>query len=163
MKTLLIMRHAKSSWKDAGLDDHDRTLNRRGKEAAPRMGCFLQDQGVHPGVIFCSSAKRASATAKLVVEAAGWDVEIHEHADLYLAAPSQYLSIVQERADPADVAMVVGHNPGLEQLIYLTTSQAEAMPTAAVARVEFNVDQWHELDDSTAGQLRDLWRPRELE
>src|SRR4029079_4472733 len=85
MKTLLVMRHAKSSWKDATLDDHDRPLKKRGQKAAPKMGALLCERGLVPDLIVSSTALRAVATSKAVAEACGYVREIQLVHDLYLA------------------------------------------------------------------------------
>ena len=95
MKTLLILRHAKSSWKDASLADHDRPLNKRGKRDAPRMGRLLQEQDLVPDRIISSTAKRARNTAKAVAKACNCKDKVELTSEFYHAGPGAYLAVLQ--------------------------------------------------------------------
>lgn len=162
MKTLLILRHAKSDWDDPALADHDRPLNARGKRDAPRMGEVLRREGLAPEAILCSSAKRARKTAELVSEAAGLEGEPQLLDELYAAAPSAYLKACAGLGEDIDTAMVVGHNPGLEELLEMLTGELLPLPTAALAQVELPIANWAELRKRVRGRLVNLWRPKEL-
>lgn len=163
MKTLLIMRHAKSSWKDPGMTDHDRPLNDRGRRAAPRMGRLLDEQHLRPTRVLCSTAQRARETAQLLSTSATDFPDVQFLEDLYLAAPETYVAHLRQQGESAACAMVIGHNPGLEQLVGLLTGEQEAFPTAALAAVELPLDVWSELHLGMSGRLAGLWLPRELE
>jgi len=162
MKLLLILRHAKSSWSNSSLGDHDRPLNERGKRDAPRMGRLLNEQGLRPDAVLSSTAKRAKKTARKVIEASGYALEVDLLGDLYLAHADVYLEILREQDESHQCIMVVGHNPGLQNLVRLLTGQAEAFPTAALAQVELPIDRWQDLTTDTVGRLVYLWRPKEL-
>ncbi len=163
MKTLLLLRHAKSDWSHQGQRDHDRTLNPRGRRDAPRMGRLLQAQTLQPDMILCSSAKRARKTAKLVVEGGDLQATIEVVSDLYLAPPETYVEVLhQQGADGARILMV-GHNPGIERFANRLTGAQEAFPTAALAEIGLEIDEWSELSLDTPGRLRNFWRPRELD
>src|SRR5262245_25690191 len=108
MKMLLILRHAKSSWKDEELPDHDRPLNKRGKREAPRMGRLLADHGLLPELILCSTAKRAKKTAARVIKSSGYAGPIEFHRELYAAPPAEYVVVLRQFGDPHDRVMVVG-------------------------------------------------------
>jgi phosphohistidine phosphatase len=162
MKTLLILRHAKSSWKDPWLADHDRPLNQRGKRDAPRIGALIEDQGLTPDLILSSTAKRARATAKAVADACSYDTDIQFTRDLYHAAPEDYLDALGGLSTDPDIVMVVGHNPGLEYLLEVLTGETRRLPTAALVQVALPVDNWQSLTDETDGDLVNLWRPREI-
>ena len=162
MKSLLIMRHAKSSWDNPALSDHERVLNARGLKDAPRMGALLAGQNVVPEAIFSSTAVRAQMTADIVAEACEFTSDIVFDDDLYLAEPSSYLTVLATLDNDVTRAMVIGHNPGLEHLIAMLTGDRVEMPTAALAQVELDIDEWRGIGDSPAGQLAELWRPREL-
>jgi len=162
VKTLLVLRHAKSSWKDPYLADHDRPLNKRGKQAAPLMGELLQSQDLLPELIISSTARRAVQTAELVAEYSGYERQIHYSRDLYAADPQAYIEVLQLLTGDYDCVMVVGHNPGLEDLIEMLTGEWERMPTAALAQVELPLESWQELSDESSGRLVNLWRPKEL-
>lgn len=163
MKTLLILRHAKSSWNDPGMTDHDRPLNARGKQDAPHIGRLLREQGLLPDLILSSTAKRARSTAKRVV--AGGELACSPQLldRLYLAPAETYIEVLrQQLADFARI-LVVGHNPGLEDLVVSTTGVSLALPTAALVQVEFEIDTWFELPHPGQGKLIAHWEPRELE
>ena len=162
MKTLLILRHAKSSWRELGLSDHDRPLNKRGKRDAPRIGSLLSREDLLPDLIISSTAVRARKTAQLVMEASGYDGELRLEGDLYAAEPQAYVDILQALPDEIGRVMVVGHNPGLEELLEQLTRDAESLPTAALAQVSLNLEAWQDLDEDTQASLIHLWLPRQL-
>lgn len=162
MKSLLVLRHAKSSWDNARLADHDRPLNDRGQKDAPRMGRLLRAEGLVPDLILSSSAERALATAEAVAVAAGYDNEIVITRSLYHADVDTCLELLAELPDEVNRVMLVGHNPTWEMLVESLTGEMELMPTAAVALIELPVANWQDLSESTVGKLVDLWRPREL-
>jgi phosphohistidine phosphatase len=161
-KTLLILRHAKSSWKDEGLADYDRPLKKRGKRDAPRMGALLCREGLVPDFIITSSAKRAHATTELVIEACAYEGDVRVTRDLYQADMLTYFDVLREVDDAYHRVMVVGHNPGLEMFVDALTGTDEPMPTAALALVQLPIDTWRDLDEGTVGELVNLWRPRDL-
>lgn len=163
MKTLLVLRHAKSSWRDTGLADHDRPLNKRGQRDAPRMGRLLSQQDLVPDLIISSSAVRARKTAQLAIEAMDYDGELRLERELYAADPEAYLDALQALPDAFERVMVIGHNPGLEELIEMLTGDWQRLPTAALAQVELELDTWQDLSEETPGRLVHLWLPRELE
>ncbi len=162
MKTLLVMRHAKSSWHNANLDDHDRPLNHRGKQDAPRMGHWLREQQLVPERIVTSTAKRARSTAKAVAKTCGFAGEVLRDSTLYLAEPDAYLPVFRNSPENCECVMVVGHNPGVEGLVECLTENYTRMPTAAIARIELSLDTWHNLDDTTVGRLVQTCCPKEL-
>lgn len=161
MKTLLVMRHAKSSWADPGQADHDRPLNERGRRDAPRMGLWLAEQGLAPDAILCSSAARARETAEAVADASGADAPAVRPM-LYGGDVEDYLAELRRLGDDVDVALIVGHNPTVSELVDALADAEEAMPTAAVAHLALPVARWTELDEDVEGALAALWRPREL-
>ncbi len=163
MKTLLILRHAKSSWKDAALSDHERPLNKRGHRDAPKMGRLLREKKHLPQLIIGSSAKRVHETIEHFSEAGGYKGEILYRDTLYLGEPADYFTLLKAVDDRYDRVMVVGHNPGLEALLELLTGEEVVMPTAALAEVGLAVDHWQELDETANATLLNLWLPRQLE
>lgn len=162
MKTMLLLRHAKSSWKHPELADHDRPLNKRGKRTAPRVSALLQDADLIPDLILCSSAVRAHTTALLVAKACAYEAEIKRIRKLYLAEPQTYVEVLRQVAEKHARVLVVGHNPGLEALIEALTGEAMAMPTAALAQVELSLKRWSDLDTDTDCKLVNVWRPKDL-
>jgi phosphohistidine phosphatase len=163
MKTLLLLRHAKSSWKDEQVEDHDRPLNKRGKRDAPRIGELLQQAQLVPQLIISSTAKRARKTASRLAKKCGYQGVIELDGTLYLAPPEAYLAAIRGIDDPVSCAMVVGHNPGLEQLLALLTGHDTHLPTAALARVQLDVEAWRDVNSQMRGALVELWQPSELE
>jgi phosphohistidine phosphatase len=162
MKTLLVLRHAKSSWSDASLSDHDRPLNKRGRRDAPRIGQLLAREALTPKVIITSSARRALTTAEAVADASGFEGEMLVTRALYHADPEGYLAAARQHGGEHDIIMVVGHNPGIEDLVECFSAGWERMPTAALAEVRLVIDAWGELDDSAQGRVVNVWLPREL-
>lgn len=162
MKTLLILRHAKSSWKRSELADHDRPLNKRGKHDAPRMGKLLMDEELIPELIISSTAERAKKTTELLANEMGYTGEIVYDRDLYAAWPEAYIETLCVLPDDYETVMVVGHNPGLEDLLEMLTDEVERMPTAALAQVSLPIENWRELSFDIKGELIYIWRPKEL-
>ena len=162
MKTLLILRHAKSSWKDDALPDHDRPLNKRGKADAPHMGALLRREELLPDLILCSTAKRARTTAELAAEESGYEGELRLSRELYSFDAEPYLEALTELDNEYRSVMIVGHNPAMEELIEALAGQYERMPTAALAQIDLPIESWSDLDDEVGGRLVSLWRPREL-
>lgn len=162
MKTLFLMRHAKSSWKDETLSDHDRPLNKRGRKDAPRMGQLFLEQGFRPEVWLSSTALRARTTAEILADTTGFEGEIELRPDLYHAQPEDYIAAIREVDDTMDSVIVFGHNPGLEELLAGLIGREETLPTAALAQVELPIEHWKDLDSKTQGRRIHIWRPKEL-
>jgi len=161
MKTLLLLRHAKSSWDDASWRDFDRPLNKRGLTSAPKVGRFLRKKGIRPELILSSPAVRAKKTAQLVSEAAGLAVGTEYEERIYEANARQLLNIVSEIQDRIGTAMLVGHNPGFEELLELLTGESHRMPTAALACVEFKAEKWPDVS-ARSGRLAWLIKAKDL-
>ena len=164
MKTLMLLRHAKSSWEDKGISDHDRPLNKRGKKTAPVMGHLILEKQLVPDLILSSTAVRARTTAEAVAEACNYKNTIEHLAELYLATAGELLSEVQSRVDDGiDRVMLVAHNPGMEDLVSRLSGHPEPFPTAALAVFELGIESWRALELGVEISLLHLWRPRELE
>ncbi|MDH3785827.1 MAG: histidine phosphatase family protein [Acidobacteriota bacterium] len=162
VKTLLIMRHAKSSWKDPTLEDHERPLNRRGQRDAPRMGRLIKKKGLVPELVLSSTAVRARTTARLVAEACGYEGPVTRLDDLYLSDARAILEILQQLPDESSRVMLVGHNPDLEDLVLELSGEDETIVTAALAVLQLPVTSWAELRAGLTGKLVELFRPKEL-
>jgi phosphohistidine phosphatase len=163
MKTLLVLRHAKSSRDDPALDDRDRPLTARGERDAPRMGRLVRDEQLSPDLVVCSDAVRARQTAEAMAEAAGYSGTILLEHRLYAAEPAVILAVLRDVVEPdVDTVMIVGHNPGLEDLVSALTGAREDLPTAALAHLELPIDRWSDIGPRTRGTLVRVWRPREL-
>ena len=162
MKTLLVLRHAKSSWNDPARDDHERPLNKRGRRDGPRMGELVRQYGLVPDLVISSDAVRARLTAEAMAEAAHYAGEVVLDQQLYLASPADILSLLRTVRERADTVMIVGHNPGLEELVEQLTGEGTDLPTAALAQIVLPIDRWRDLKPSTRGTLVGHWRPKEL-
>ncbi|MEO6394089.1 MAG: histidine phosphatase family protein [Pyrinomonadaceae bacterium] len=161
MKTLLLLRHAKSEWSEAGVPDFSRTLNNRGEKAALAIGNYARKNLVRPDLILCSPAERARQTAALLIEAAGFTAELRFDERIYEASWSRLLDIVQQLDVAPATVLMVGHNPGMEDLLLNLTGVNRHMATAAFARIELNVESWAEAAPG-GGRLDWLVKPKDL-
>ena len=144
MKTLTLVRHAKSSWKDRTLSDRERPLNKRGKHDAPVMGKRIAEAGIRPSLIVSSPAVRAWTTAKIVAQAIGYPLEFLQREDgLYLASLDNWLDVVAAQDNGFNSLMLFGHNPGLTDFAnYLSPGLTHNVPTAGVVCVNIDADDW---------------------
>jgi len=161
MKTLLLLRHAKSSWKNPDLPDFERPLNGRGKKAAPLVGRYLRSQKIKLDLILCSPAERARQTVALVSEAANFLGDLRYDERIYEATAGTLLEVISQTEDDVGVLLLVGHNPGLEELLVRLTGEARRMPTAALAAITIETVRWSKVTEPK-GQLKWLVNPKEL-
>jgi phosphohistidine phosphatase len=170
MRELLLLRHAKSSWNQPGVPDHERDLAPRGIAAAERMGDLLQELGLVPDRILCSTARRTVRTWELAGTRLLHPPAVTWCEALYLAAPDRILGLVRGEGVAARRLLLVGHNPGMHQLANRLTGAgapaprarlAEKFPTAGLARLVFAIASWAELAPGS-GELTGFWRPRDL-
>jgi phosphohistidine phosphatase len=159
MKSILVLRHAKSSRKDPDLTDHDRPLNKRGKRDAPRIGRLLKKENLVPDIIISSTAMRARATAEVVAKASGYKGDITFNRSLYAAGPQAYIDALHDLSDDHVRALVIGHNPGLEELVEMLTGEIHLMPTCSLAYVKLRIGKWIERDYKIKGHVAEIWRP----
>ena len=163
MRNLLVMRHAKSDWGEAGLADHDRPLAARGVQAARRMGRFVNAVGASPQLVVSSSALRARATAELASEAGGWGCPIVIDSALYASDVETVLGAVAAAAGDASIVLIAGHEPTWSELVSrLIGGGRVRMPTAAVACLDLARGGWSELHAGSCS-LRWLVTPKTLE
>ena len=160
MKTLFILRHAKSSWDNPDWSDFARPLNHRGLDTAPLMGAVMKENDFDPEIIVSSPALRAKQTADLVKKSAGFRAKVIYDERIYEASALRLLEVVSDIEDYYDSAMIVGHNPGFENLVRILTGKIEAMPTAALAVVDLEINYWKEITAET-GSLRKIFRPKD--
>lgn len=163
MKTLLLLRHAKSTWDNSDLADHDRPLKRRGVKAACRVGRLLKQESLQPDAILCSTAVRAKQTLELLLEESGMKPPVEFLGRLYHCEPAVFATCLQHLSDDVQTAMLIGHNPGLEAFLCQLVGQPELFPTAALARIELPITHWSEFNSSTQVASIQIWRPKELE
>lgn len=160
MKTLFVLRHAKSSWEDSDLSDFDRPLNKRGLRDVPAMGKIFFDNQFQPEIIISSPAKRAKQTAILIKETAQINGKIKFDERIYEASPLQLLQVISEADNNKTSLMLVGHNPGLEGLIKVLTGGIQPMSTANLAVIDLKADTWSEVG-TNCGELKTLIRPKD--
>ncbi len=163
MKTLLLMRHAKSQFKETEIPDFERPLSKRGEKDAPRMGKLIKDKGLSPDLIISSTAVRAARTAEAVAERAAIRARsfitslVSGRADVYL----ETLRSLEDDKDN-DIVLVIGHNPGMESLLQVLSDKVESLPTGAVAYLRLPIRSWSALTPDIIATLAELWRPRDL-
>lgn len=146
MKTLQLIRHAKSDWDDASLRDFDRPLNHRGQQDAPEMGRRLADKGMQPELFISSSATRARTTAALIAGVINYPVaQIALHDELYMATPATMLRIIRTTPDEINCLALLTHNPGITEMVErLTRKPFDHVPTAAIITLTAPIEQWQE-------------------
>ena len=159
MKTLYLLRHAKSSWKDKTLPDHERPLNSRGRRAAETMSSFLKQEKVKPDLILSSSAVRARDTVDLMMRSVMRGIELRFDERIYGAPLDRLIEVVTQIDKEARSALIVGHNPGLEELLQALTGKTETMPTAALAKITFKTSDWNNIIEG--GELHWVVRPKD--
>lgn len=146
MKTLYIIRHAKSSWDASNVDDVERPLNERGKSDAPRMGKRLKEKDIHPDLMVSSPAKRALSTAKKIAKILKYPKEsIKTDRRLYHADEETILSVVRELKEKYNIVILLGHNPGLTDFVNTLMNgefDIDNVPTCGVVAFQFDVDAW---------------------
>ena len=172
MKILGIFRHAKSDWNDARLRDFDRPLNERGRKGAAVMGLHIRDNAVGWKRVLASPAVRVTQTLELACEAAGETPPITWDRRINLANSATLIDVLREQPDDTGSIIMVGHNPGLEDLIFdlvpddgtspLRDIVEEKLPTAAYAVLKLDIDQWADLREGCAS-ITHLVRPRDLD
>jgi len=136
MHTLTLMRHAKSSWDDTALGDHERSLNERGRKAAKTMAGRLKESGYRPDLVIVSSAQRARETADVLQKRYKGKLEIHTEAALYEAAAQAYAEVIRHVDEDVKALMIIGNNPTIEWIAERLGGHEILMPTAAYIRVE---------------------------
>lgn len=174
MKRLLLLRHAKTVPAGPGIEDHERELTARGRDDAPKLGHYIEKKGYDPDLILASTARRTVETVELVTDEISSPQRIDYLEALYLAEPEVILSIIRLAPDKMTSVMVVGHNPGLEQVATLLAREPvkrrerdrfdqieEKFPTAAMAVLDFDVSRWRDVMPGE-GALADFVRPRDL-
>jgi phosphohistidine phosphatase len=162
MKILYLMRHAKSDWSNSSASDFERRLNERGLKAAPLVGGFMREKGIQPQRIVCSQAERAKETARLVAEAARFGARVEFDERIYEASAERLLRVVSETPETVAELMLIGHNPGFEEVQARLTGERANFKTASLARVELKIESWTEVAEG-CGQLSWIVSPRDLE
>ncbi len=148
MKTIFLVRHAKSSWSTPSLEDFDRPLNNRGKRDAPFMGDVLFRKNIFPQLIISSPALRAITTAKIIAEKLNYPVKnIIKNKNIYEAGALDILEVVKKTDDKIESLMIVGHNPGLTDLVNLISdNRLDNLPTSGIVCLKKDTNNWNEFD-----------------
>jgi phosphohistidine phosphatase len=162
MKTLLVMRHAKSDWRAVSGSDHERALARRGIKAARKIGRFLTDSGTIPDLVLSSTAVRALTTAELAGKAGDWGCKIISSRDLYASDPERVLEVIHGIDNGVDRLLIAGHEPTWSTLVtWLIGGGRVRMPTAAVACLDLPRGDWIDLAPATC-EMRWFITPKML-
>lgn len=170
MKTLYLLRHAKSSWKTEASEDFDRPLSKRGRAAAKAMGAYLARHDIAPAQVLCSSAKRTRETMERVLKAVGAAMPVRFEKGIYMAEETKLLRRLKRLNDSLGSAMLVGHNPGLERLALLLSGEGgdalrsqlqEKFPSGSLAVIETAVERWADLEPG-CGRITAFVRARDL-
>lgn len=170
MKTLMLLRHAKSAWSDPTVGDHDRPLNERGRKAAARMGRYMAEEALRPDIVLSSTSARTRETWHRLADSAGFDLTPRFENSLYLGRPGDYLALIAKLPEKAGNVLCLGHSPGIETLALRLSGDGDAedlyamagkFPTAGMAVIEFE-GGWADIGDGR-GRLDRFVRPRLLE
>jgi len=169
IKTLYVLRHAKSDWGDSSLKDFDRPLNDRGWRAAKAMGREMCERDIIPDLVLVSPAVRTRETLARAEEGFGGKFQSVEERAIYLAETETLVDLVRGAPVSVDQVMIVGHNPGMHELVLalangpqdLVDEVAHKYPTAALAEISFDIAEWADVAPG-AGRLRSFLKPRDL-
>jgi phosphohistidine phosphatase len=161
-KTLFLLRHGKSKRGIEYTVDFTRPLSKRGKHNANLMGEFMKQGGCKPDLMISSSAKRAYKTAELAARAMNYKKDIQTEKAMYLSGPEAYITVLREVKKNVQSVMLVGHNPDLEDIVQIFTGKALVMPTAALVRIDFEIDSWKKISKETKGIMMFFKIPKEL-
>lgn len=161
MRELILLRHAKSSWATAGLADHDRPLNKRGRAASDLIGRHCAESELLPDLVRSSDSARTRETVARWADAAGWSGPIEWSPDLYHATPRQLMDAARTAPDAVGRLMLVAHNPGIEELASELAGREIVMPTGTLVLFQSELDSWRDIDHAVFRE-RLVWRPRDL-
>lgn len=154
MKTLFLVRHAKSSWDDTALSDKDRPLDDRGRRDAPEMGKRLAKRAVKPDLILSSPARRALTTAEVIAKKLDYRLKgIVVDDRLYAGGADDLLNVIRELDDESERVMLFGHNPELTELAHRLSSKITHMPTCAIAELTFNAKSWSKIGKAKVAKV----------
>jgi phosphohistidine phosphatase len=170
--TLTLLRHAKSSWDDAIPRDFDRPLNKRGEKAAVVIGKWAKENNIGFDHVVASPAVRVIDTIDQFVKGSGMRIDANWDRRIYLASSATLMDVLRDQPDSAKSVLMIGHNPGMEDLVFdivpddgsspLRDVVWEKYPTGAVARMELDIDSWADIDRK-CGRLTHFIRPRDLD
>ena len=160
MKRIILMRHAKYDWRQAGSDDHLCPLSAEGRRDALQMGALLQEEGVRLDAIFCSTAQRTRETLALFLKEYSFSGEPRYFDLLYHADIRDYVDIFMQLSPEVEAAMLIGHNPTISGALEFFADTYKVFSPAAIAYLEFDIEQWGELIEKPDGKLLGFWTPK---
>lgn len=161
MKTLFLLRHAKSSWNDPGLADIDRPLNARGLRAAELIGAYVKKEKLSFDIVLSSPAVRARETIEIVLKAAKVQTDLRFDERIYDASTAALIDVLTQIEDDKKKVLLVGHNPGIERLLETLTSAIVHVSTGTLARIDLKAGKWIKMLESP-GTLEWVVKPKEL-
>src|SRR6266480_3285688 len=161
MKTLYLLRHAKSSWKDETLLDIERPLNGRGRRTSKIIGSFLKKEKIVPDLVLSSSAVRARQTTDIVMAAGKLITDLRFDERIYEASVQRLLEVVKQIEKSKKIVLLVGHNPGLEEFLTVLTGADETMPTGALSKVVLKTSDWAAVENR-GGTFEWIVKPKKL-
>ena len=159
MKTLYLLRHAKSSKDDLTIKDHDRPINSKGKDQCESISTIICDEKIMPNLIISSSALRAKQTAEIVAKDIQFKGKLELNRDLYEAKVDRYMKILKNISDDYTSVMLVGHNPTHEEFLAKLISGQISLSTASLVCIELSVSLWKEINADTKGRLIKILTP----
>ncbi|MFW5714412.1 MAG: SixA phosphatase family protein [Brevefilum sp.] len=162
MKTLLLMRHAKSSWKDDSLADHERPLKKRGHKDTKQIAKEILKHDLIPQLILSSTATRARETVETLTEKLNYQGQVLFSDELYMGEPQDFIKTLKEMTEDEDIVMIVAHNPGLEAYLQIVDGEIESLPTGGLGYLLLALDDWKDISLDTMGDLIGFWKPKEL-
>ena len=161
MLTLYLLRHAKSSWDDTSKQDFERQLSNRGRKACALIGEFIQEKGIDFDLVLVSTAVRTRETIELIKEHAKFRGEVRYDERIYEATVSQLLEIISQIDNDRESVLLVGHNPGIEELLALLTGEQQRVTTANFAKIKLKATKWSG-NLANKGTLEWIVRPKEI-
>lgn len=163
MKTLLLLRHGQSSWDDPTIEDFDRPLAARGERGARQAGKWLRDSKLRLDLVLCSTAVRAQDTWKIASKQLSGAPNVDRMGELYHCPVEGFVKVLQQLPDSVKRVLIVGHNPGLEDLLARLCGARKKFPTAALAHLECDIDSWSDFDSDIPCTLKALVKPDDSE
>lgn len=160
-RVLLLLRHAKSSWKNKELDDHDRPLNKRGKRDAIKMGKYLKKINMIPNAIVTSSALRAVETTSLVCRHCDYDGLVEENFTFHICGVDSYLRSISQTPVDRTRLLLIGHNPELEELLEMLIHRSLKMSTCMLVQINMYIPNWSNIisQNDFRSEIMNIWKP----
>lgn len=161
MKTLLLMRHGKSSWDGKKIKDEERPLKKRGRKDSKYIANILKENELIPQLILASTAERTKETAQIVAEKSGYKGEITHFHSFYMGEPDDFLKKLHKLDDKMERVLLIAHNPGLEAFLQVLCGKVTSLSTATLAYLVLPIDHWEDLTLETEAELIGIWKPKE--